>query len=310
MPFDRPEIFRPPSEAHSYYLPLTSGCSNNTCTFCRYYGGKLQIRDLDEVKKEIDAVALYIKSGVQLPGIPSIVYAIASQWDRKGVFLQDGDALVYPFEKLREVLEYLNQKLPMVERVAVYATGLDILRKSPAELKELRELKLGIVYMGLESGDDKVLKKVGKGMTSAQMIEAARRAKQAGILTSIIYILGLGGAEGSEKHALETARVLTEMDPDYVGALTLNLIPDTPIYEEVQQGSFKLVSEFQSLRELLMIIENSNFTDCFFSSVHPSNYYTVRGRLPGDKDKIVAELRAIIEKGDQSVLRPEYLRGL
>jgi radical SAM superfamily enzyme YgiQ (UPF0313 family) len=310
MSFNRPDIFRPPSERGSYYLPLTSGCSNNTCTFCNYYGSKLQVRDLAEVKKEIDALAHYATTGLRLPDIPDIVYAIASQWDGKGVFLQDGDALVYPFPILEEALEYLNQELPLVERVASYATAQDILRRSPAELKALKDLKLGILYMGLESGDDEILAKIGKGVDSEQMIEAAGRAKEAGILTSVIYILGIGGAEKSERHALETARVLSQMDPDYVGALTLIFTPGTPIHREWQQGSFSPISELQSLKELQVIIENSSFTDCFFSSVHPSNYLTIRGRLPQDKDKMLAQLKPVIEKADVSALRPEYLRGL
>jgi radical SAM superfamily enzyme YgiQ (UPF0313 family) len=310
MPFSRPEICRPPSEWRSYYLPLTSGCSNNTCTFCRYYGSKLQIRDLEEVKREIDAVALYIKRGIRLPGIPDIVYILASEWDGKGVFLQDGDALVYSFPKLKMVLEYLNQKLPSVERVAAYATATDILRRNLDELKELEELKLGILYMGLESGDDEILLKINKKIDSHQMIEAARRVKEAGILMSVMVILGLGGTEKSETHALETARVLSEMDPDYVGALTLLFTPGTPIYQELKQGSFSPISEFQSLEELLVMIENSSFTNCFFSSMHASNYLAVRGRLPQDKQRMIAQLKRMIEQGDQSALRPEILRRL
>ncbi|MFC2004879.1 radical SAM protein [Chloroflexota bacterium] len=310
MHFNRPDIFRPPSERLSYYLPLTSGCSNNTCTFCNYYGSKLRIRALDEVKSEIDALALYLESGLRLPDIPDMVYIQAHQWDGKRVFLQDGDALVYPFPKLKIALEYLNRKLPSVERVASYTTAQDILRRSLGELKELKELKLEILYMGLESGDDEILRKISKGVDSRQMIEAARRAREAGILTSVIYILGLGGAGSSERHALETARVLSEMDPDYVGALTLIFTPGTPIYQELQQGSFLPISELQSLSELKTIIENSSFTDCFFSSVHPSNYLTVRGRLPQDKEKMLAQLKPVLEDADPSSLRPEFLRGL
>jgi len=311
MPFTRPDIIRPPSERRSYFLPLTSGCSNNTCTFCSYYySARLQIRDLAEVKREIDAVALYRESSIRLPDIPEIVYVIAHEWDGKGVFLQDGDALVYPFPKMKLALEHLNQKLPSVERVATYTTAQDILRRSPAELKELKELKLGIVYMGLESGDDEILRKVNKGVDTRQMVEAARRAKEAGILTSITVILGLGGPEKSEEHAFKTARVLSEMDPDYVGALTLTLYPGTPLYQEWRQGSFSLISPFQSLKELVLIIENSNFTDCFFSSMHASNYLAVRGRLPQDKARMLDQLKRVIEEGDESRLRPEFLRGL
>lgn len=310
MLFRRPEIIRPPSEWRSYFLPLTSGCSNNTCTFCGYYSSKLQIRDLDDVKREIDAVVLYVKEGVYIQGMPDVVYAISQRWDGKRVFLQDGDALVYPAPKLKEALQHINQKLPSVERIAAYATAQDILRINPSELKELRELKLGILYMGLESGDDEVLQRTAKGVDSQQMIEAGRKAKEAGILTSITVILGLGGIKGSGKHALETSRVLSEMDPDYVGALTLTLVPGTPLYEEWKQGSFSLISPFQSLRELMIMIENSNFTNCFFSSMHASNYFAVRGALPQDKERMIGQLERVIKKGDIFSLRPEFLRGL
>ncbi len=310
MTFNRPEIIRPPSEWHSYYLPLTSGCSNNTCTFCNYYGSRLQIRDENEVKREIDTVSLYIKNGIRLAGMPDIVYIIAHEWNGKGVFLQDADALVYPFPKMKLVLEYLNEKLPSVERVATYATALDILRRSPNELEELRKLKLGIIYMGLESGDDEILRKIDKKMDSRQMIEAARKAKEAGILISVMAILGLGGTGKSENHALETARVLSEMDPDYVGALTLLFTPGTPIHQDLQEGNFSPISQFQSLKELLTIIENSSFTDCFFSSMHASNYLAVRGRLPQDRDRMLTQLKSMIDEGDTSLLRPEIFRRL
>ena len=310
MPFQRPEIIRPPSEWNSYFLPLTSGCSNNTCTFCNFYGCKLQMRDLNDVKREIDAVVLYSNRGIYVPDMPDVVYAISHGWDGRKIFLQDGDALVYPTSKLKEALQYINQKLPTVERIAAYATAQDILRINTDDLKELRELKLSIIYMGLESGDDEILKKIHKGTNSVQMIEAARRLKDAGILTSITVILGLGSIDGSEKHALETARVLSEMDPDYVGALTLTLVPGTPLYHDWKQGNFTLVSPFQSLEELKMIIENSNFTNCFFSSMHASNYFSVRGTLPQDKERMLGELQEIIDRGDPFSLRPELLRGL
>ena len=308
--FERPEIFRPPSEWRSYYLPLTSGCSNNTCTFCNYYGSKLRLREVDEVKEEIDALALHMRYGVRVPTVPGVVYGIAREWDQKSVFLQDGDALIYPFPKLVEVLEYLNEKFPHLERIASYATDGGILRRSPDELERLRKLKLGIFYMGVESGDEEVLRRVGKRMDCHQMVEAGRRAKEAGITLSVTVILGLAGVEGSEKHSLETAKVLTDIDPDYAGALTLTLVSGTPLYQEWQRGDFHLISPSRSLEELRTIIENSNFTDCFFSSMHASNYFSIRGRLPGDKSRMLRELEGILSKGDPSLLRPEFLRGL
>jgi len=310
MTFNRPDIIRPPSEWKSYFLPLTSGCSNNTCTFCGYYGSKLQVRDAADVKGEIDALVLFTRNGIRLPSISEVVYAVAQDWDGRRIFLQDGDALVYPFPRLHEVLQYLNEKLPGVERIGTYATPQDILRRSVDELKELRQLKLGIFYTGLETGDDELLHKIGKGVSSKQIIEAGKKVKEAGISFSVTIILGLGGIEGSQKHVLETARILTEIDPDYVGALTLTLVPGTPLYEQWERNEFHPLSPFQSLEELRLIIENSSFTDCFFSSMHASNYLSVRGKLPQDKGRMLKQLEKVLAARDSSLLRPEFLRGL
>jgi len=307
---ERPDIIRPPSEQNSYFLPLTKGCSNNTCAFCGFYGSKLQIRELDEVKREIDALALYIEHGIQLPDIPYIVYAVAQQWDGRRLFLQDGDALVYPFPKLKEVLQYLNEKFPRLKRVSAYSTPQDARRRSLDELQELKELKLGMLYMGVESGSDEILSAVSKGASYHQIVEAGRKVKQAGITLSVTVILGLGGVERSQEHTLGTAKILTDIDPDYAGALTLTLVPGRPLYERFQYGDFQPISPFQSLEELKVIIERSSFTSCFFSSMHASNYISVRGRLPQEKERMLKEIEYILARKDTSMLRPEFMRGL
>ncbi len=306
MSFTRPQIIRPPSEWKSYYLPLTSGCSNNTCTFCGYYRSKLAIRDVEEVKAEIDALSIYTKFGILTPQLEYI----NELWDGKRFFLQDGDALVYPFKKLKEILEYLNEKFPNLERIASYATPQDILRRSFEELKELKKLKLNILYIGLESGSDKILERVKKGVNSSQIIESTKKAKEAGITVSITVILGLGGVENSKEHAIETAKVLSAIDPEFCGALTLMLIPTTPIYNDYKAGKFFVISPLQSLEELKLIIENSNFSNCFFSSMHASNYQAIRGRLPQDKERLIKELDLVLKNNDTSCLRPEFMRGL
>jgi radical SAM superfamily enzyme YgiQ (UPF0313 family) len=310
MSFDRPDIIRPPSEAGSYFLPLTAGCSNNSCGFCNYYGLTLKIRELDEVKQEIDALALFMKHGLRVQGMAYIMYAIANEWDGRRIFLQDGDALIYPYPQLKETLEYLNQKLPELERVASYATAQDILRRSVEELKALRDLKLGIIYMGVESGDDKILKSIGKEITSQEIVEAGRKIKEAGILSSVTVILGLGGVERSQQHALATSNILTELNPDFAGALTLTLIPNTPMYEKWQKGQFSLISPMQSLQELKTMIEVARFSNCFFSSMHASNYLSVRGKLPQDRNKMLSQLEHVLASQDPSLLRPEFMRGL
>lgn len=310
MTFIRPDIIRPPSEAGCYFLPLTSGCSNNSCIYCNYYGCKLQIRDAAEVKKEIDILDRFLTFGRRLPELPYAAYAIADEWDGKRIFLQDGDALVYPFPELIDILKYLNLKFPQLERIAGYATPQDILRLTEDQLRLLKENKLGILYMGVESGDDDILKFIGKGVSADQMIAAGRRVKESGILLSVSVILGLGGVENSQKHASKTAWILSELDPDYAGALTVSLIPGTPLYEQYQRAQFSLISPFQSLQELQTIVTESHFSHCFFSSMHASNYYSIRGVLPVDKDQMLAQLQYVLARRDAALLRPEFMRGL
>jgi radical SAM superfamily enzyme YgiQ (UPF0313 family) len=242
--------------------------------------------------------------------MPSIIYQIAQEWDGQRVFLQDGDALVYPYPKLKEALSFLNETIPGLERIGTYATPKDILRRSVTELKELRELKLDIIYMGIESGDDEILERIQKGATSQEIIDAGRRVKESGITLSATVILGLGGVEKSDKHALATAKVLTAIDPDFAGALTLTLVPGTPIHDWWQKGEFTLIDPFRSLEELKIILENSSFTNCFFSSMHASNYLSVRGNLPQDKAKMLSQLDRALRARDSKQLRPEFLRGL
>jgi len=310
MAFVRPEIIRPPSEHDSYYLPLTSGCSNNSCTFCAFSFTQLGIRDLEDVRQEIDAMSAYVNHRMLVSGQPRIVYAILQEWNGKKVFLQDGDALVYPYPKLLEALRYLNQKFPKIQRIASYATPQDILRRSVEELKALKDQKLGILYMGVESGDDEVLRRIQKNVTHDQIVEAARKVQEAGILLSATVILGLGGVKGSARHVSETARILTEMDPDYAGALTLTLIPGTGLHTEWERGAIELVTPFDSLRELKGLVEQSTFTNCFFSSMHASNYFAIRGTMPKEKDKVLKQLDTLLSRKDPRLLRPEFMRGL
>lgn len=308
--FERPEIIRPPSEWRSYYLPVTSGCSNHTCTFCNYYGKKLKLRPKEEVKEEIDTLYMFKRHNVVLPGVDPIVYYLAMEWDCKRVFLQDGDALVYPYEDLLDVLSYLNHRFPEIERISCYATPQDILRRTVGQLQALREQKLSLLYVGLESGSDEILEKVKKGAKAQDMVEASKKAKDAGIALSVTVILGLGGVEKSEEHALETARVLSLMDPEYAAALTLMFVPGTPLYEDWKRGVLKPIDPFQSLKELRLIVENVTFTHCFFSSMHASNYVAIRGWLPEERERMLRQLDRLIERGDPSLLRPEYMRAL
>lgn len=293
MDYDERVIIRPPSEAVSLLLPVTIGCSHNQCTFCGTYKNiRFQVLKLEGIKADIDKVAGHYG------------------WSVQRVFLENGDALAAPQSLLVEVLKYFKQRFPRLERVGTYATPRDALLKTVNELKELHDLGLKIAYLGVESGDEDVLMKVKKGATHAQIVEAGRKLKEAGITTSVTVILGLGGVEGGRKHALETARILTEIDPDYAGALTLMLYPGSPLQKDHAEGKFSLISPFQALEELKTIIENAHFTDCFFTANHASNYLPIKARLPEQRVQAVRLIEDILAKKDMSRLRPEYSRLL
>jgi radical SAM superfamily enzyme YgiQ (UPF0313 family) len=286
-------IVRPPSEANSFLLPVTLGCSHNKCTFCGTFTGiKFRIRPLEDIKQDIDKVAEHYS------------------WSMRRVFLENGDALICPQRRLVEVLKYLNEKFPHLDKIGTYATPQSALIKSADELKELNQLGLKIAYLGVETGDEALLKKISKGATYAQIVEAGRKIKQAGITLSVTVILGLGGIEGSKKHALGTARILTDLDPDFAGALTLMLVPGTPLHKEWEDGKFTIISPFQSLEELKLILENSNFTNCFFTANHASNYLPIKARLPQQKAAMLKMINEVLTSKDMSRLRPEFIRAL
>ncbi len=226
------------------------------------------------------------------------------------VFLADGDALIIPQEKLLRILSYLKVKLKGLERVGIYANAKDILRKDVEELKVLRDQGVGIIYLGLESGDPEVLKRIKKNTTVDQLIRAGKRVKESGILLSVTVILGIGGVEGSQVHARETGRVLSEMDPDYVGALSLMIVPGTPIEQDIETGKLVLPTPFGLIQELETMITHCKFTHCFFASNHASNYLPLRIRLPEQKEEMLRRIREVLRKRDPALLRPEYLRAL
>jgi radical SAM superfamily enzyme YgiQ (UPF0313 family) len=290
---DRQVLVRPPSEANSLLLPVTFGCSHNTCTFCGTYSSmKFRIRPVEDIKRDIDKVARNYS------------------WSLRRVFLENGDAIIAPQRILVEVLKYLKEKFPNLDRIGSYSTPQAALIKSVDELKELHRLGLTIVYMGVETGDEELLKKIDKGATYAQIVEAGRKIKQAGITLSVTVILGLGGPEGSQNHALKTAKILSDIDPDFAGALTIILVPGTPLHRDWEEGRFELITPFQSLAELKTIIENAKFTDCFFTANHASNYLPIKARLPEQKAAVLKLINEVLESGDMSRLRPEFTRAL
>jgi radical SAM superfamily enzyme YgiQ (UPF0313 family) len=285
-------IFRPPSEADSLILQVTVGCSYHRCTFCGAYQGKsFRVKSFEEVKEDIEEVSSY--------------------GSRIGkVFLADGDALIIPQKGLVRILTFLREKLKGLERVGIYANAKDILRKDVEELKELKELGLGILYLGLESGNPEVLKRIKKNATIDQMVLAARRVKESGILLSVTVLLGIGGVENSQAHAEHTGEVLSQMDPDYVGALSLMIVPGTPIEKEIETARLILPTPFGLIQELETMIQHCQFSRCFFASNHASNYLPLRIRMPEGKEEALRRIREVLRRKDPALLRPEYLRAL
>lgn len=284
-------IYRPPSEANSLILQVAVGCSYNRCTFCHSFQDKsFRIKSFEEIKEDIDEISPY-------GPIPR-------------VFLADGDALVIPQKDLVRILSYLKLKIRGLERVGIYANAVDVLKKSADELRELKSLGLGIIYLGLESGNPEVLRRIRKNATAEQMVRAGKRVKEADIQLSITVLLGIGGIELSHAHAEDTGKILSEMDPQYVGALSLIIVPGTPIDEELRSGRLVLPSPFELIRELGTMVASGNFTDCFFASNHASNYLPLRIRMPREKEQALRLIREVLERNDPSLLRPEYMRAL
>lgn len=283
-------IIRPPSEANSILLQTTVGCSHNKCTFCgAYKGERFKIKPMELIMEDIEFASQYCRM-------------------QKRLFLCDGDALIISQKKLPTILKTIKEKLPWVNRVGTYANAKSIKRKSLEELKGLKELGLGIIYMGLESGDDVTLEYVQKKNNSAEMIEEGRKIKAAGIKLSITVLLGLAGQERSFIHARETGRVLSEIDPEYVGALSLMLVPNTPLYDEWKNGKFQLLDSKGMLTELGAMIAHTDLTRGLFFANHASNYLPIKARLPKEKE---GTLRLIEEALNGKIpLKPEMYRAL
>lgn len=286
-------IIRPPSEADSLILQVTYGCSHGACDFCGTYLEKpFRVRPFTEVVQDVR-------------GLPSFAREQTTR-----VFLADGDALVLPQRRLLELLPLLFQELPYLERVSSYATAQDLLRKTPDQLVALRRAGLSLLYVGLESGDDQTLEAMHKGVTSAQQVEACRRARDAGIALSLTAVLGLAGGERSLVHAHTTGEALSAIDPEFIGVLSLMVVPGSPLAARIDRGAFAVPPPFTMLRELREIIAALDVTDALFRSNHASNYLPVGGRLPRDKPRMLAALDAVLDDPERVSLRPEGFRAL
>ena len=283
-------MIRPPSEANSILLQVTVGCSHNKCSFCGAYKG-------ERFRIKSDAIIM-----------EDIAFAAEYCQRQRRVFLCDGDALIIPQKRLLPILKAIENQLPWVTRVGVYANTKSIKMKTLDELKELKEHGLAIAYMGLETGDDVTLKKIRKGANSDTMIKMGKKVREAGIKLSITVLLGIAGPERSTIHAKETGRVLSEIDPEYVGALSLMLYPDADLYNEYKSGEFVLLKPDKMLEELKIMIENTNMTRGLFHANHASNYLPIRAIMPKDKEPTLQLIDEAL--GGRVALRPEWMRAL
>ncbi len=281
---------RPPSEAMSILLQVTTGCSHDKCTFCGTYKGKrFRIKDNDIILSDIMFASKYMK-----------------RQDR--VFLMDGDALIIPQKRLLWILEQIETHLPWVRRVGAYGNAKSIFMKTPEQLAELKGHRLGILYMGVESGDDRVLEAIRKGASADKMVEMGRRVREAHIKLSVTVLIGIAGKERSLEHARATGEVLSRMDPNYVGALTVMLIPGTPLHEDYLAGKFELPSQRGLLMELREMIAHTDLSRGLFFSNHASNYLPIKARLPAGKQQALDLIDSALEGG--VTLKPEWLRAL
>jgi radical SAM superfamily enzyme YgiQ (UPF0313 family) len=281
---------RPPSEADSILLQVTLGCSHNRCTFCGSYPDKrFRIKE--------DRIIL-----------SDILYAARHMPHEDRLFLMDGDALIIPQKRLMRILEWIKEHLPRVRRVGAYANVKGVKKKSLEELKQLRENGLGILYYGVETGDDEIRKAIHKGSDAATCIEMGRRVKEAGIQLSATVLLGIGGRERSLRHARATGELLSAMDPDFVGALTVMLIPGTPLHRDFVDGRFELPDELGLLSELREMISHTHLTRGYFFSNHASNYLPVKAKLPSGKQRALDLIDSAL-RGEVG-LKPEWMRAL
>jgi len=285
------DVYRPPSEAYSLIVQATIGCTHNKCSFCKMFKEKrFQTRPTEDI------IADFAWARKRYRSVPRI-------------FLADANALCLKTDKLMPILTYIEETFPECERVTIYGRASDILRKTEDELRMLREHGLTMVYIGAESGSDKVLEMCRKGETRQQLIDAVKRIEKVGIKASVTFISGLAGKDGWEDHAIQTGTMITEMNASYVSLLTLLVDPQAPMYEDIQSGRLKLLTPQEVLAETHLMLENANpQKTCIFRSNHASNYLSLKGDLPQDRDRFLAQIEAAMK--NTGMLKDERFRLL
>jgi len=297
------KLYRPPSEAHSYILQATIGCSWNNCTYCDMYRDKptFRVRPLEESLEDIAMASMQYGDRVEK------------------MFVADGDGLILEMDHWEPILEQAYESLPALRQVSCYATASNILEKTDEELQRLVSMGLRLLYIGPESGDEITMRRIAKGPRPEgasrddeylfdSHVAAAQKARAAGFKISTIFLLGAGGIERSEEHAQGSARLITAMDPHFLSALTLTVVPGTPLARTQKNHRWELPDVPRLLEELRIIVDESRPTNALFRTNHASNYLPLGGRLPTDRQRIVETLDLALSGAIP--LRPEWSRGL
>lgn len=285
-------LYRPPSEAESLILQATIGCSYNRCTFCAMYRNKrFRVRPIDELRAEIAWAA---------KSLPPV----------RKVFLADGDALVAKPAFLLQVLTELRASFPDLRRVSCYASPQALQIRSVDDMRALREAGLDLYYLGVESGDDRVLARLEKGVDAAEMIRVAAKATEAGVAISTMILLGAGGRAGSMDHARESARVISAIRPRFVSTLVMTPVEGTPLWDEAERGNVDELDPLELTRELREFVAGLELTGSVFRSNHASNFLPLAGTLPKDKARILAELDGVLARPERARFVPDWMRGL
>lgn len=281
-------VYRPPSEADSLIIQATIGCPHNRCSFCTMYKGKkFKIRPVEEIKEDLGLAREYYGEGV------------------KKVFFADGNTILMKTKELTEIFEYTQKLFPGIERITLYGSARFIILKSLEELMELKRAGLTRLHSGMESGDDEVLSLINKGAASQDIIRAGQMVRQAGIELSEYYMVGVGGKKLWRSHAQNSARVLNEINPDFIRIRTFMPFRGTPMYDMYRRGEFKLLSAHEALKETRLLIENLQDIDSMFLSDHVSNYWPVNGRVREDKDKMLRDIDYALSLDETYFRNPE-----
>ena len=287
-------LFRPPSEARSLILQVTNGCSWNRCTFCEMYTApqkKFSVKPQSEIEQELQQIA---NNGYPV----------------RRVFLADGDAMTLSFRRLREILLAIRQHFPDVQRISSYCLPRNLKNKSVEELTELQQLGLSLMYVGCESGDDLVLEKIDKGETYASSLDALHKIKQAGMKSSVMILNGLGGQQYTEQHAINSAKLMNEAQPEFLSTLVVSFPGGIERFQQGFGGEFQPLTQQQLFQEMEILLDTLELERTVFRSDHASNYLVLKGTLNRDKAQLLQQVRTAIQRPGVIPLREEWQRGL